>query len=137
MSTILTALQSAKKSMPDASLEAEILLSHVLEKNRAYLYAHPEMELNEAQMNRYLDLIKHRMQGIPIAYLLSHREFWTLSLKVTPDTLIPRHETERLVELVLEYVPNIPHITLLDLGTGSGAIALAIAKERPHWNIDA
>lgn len=118
-------------------LEAEILLSHILKKNRAYLLAHAEDELSAEHSETFFHCIEQRVQGMPIAYIIGTRDFWSLTLKVTPATLIPRHETERLVELALELIPNTPNIRILDLGTGSGAIALAIAKERPHWQVDA
>lgn len=115
--------------------EAEILLGHVLNKTRAYLFAHPEVLLTPQQLATFEHLMAQRAQGMPIAYLTGQREFWSLNLKVNEHTLIPRHETELLVALALEFIPNLPDTYILELGTGSGAIALALAKERPNWQI--
>lgn len=131
------ALKVLDKANPDSRLEAEILLTQVLQKNRAYLFAHADKSIDPAQLQQYQQLINERAKGKPLAYIIGSREFWSLSLKVNKHTLIPRHETERLIELALELLPNIPGIRVLDLGTGCGAIALALAKERPHWIIDA
>lgn len=135
--TLNQALSVLEKSNPESRLEAEILLAHVLNKNRAYLFAHREALLTPEQLALYQTLITQRAKGSPLAYLTGTREFWSMTLKVNQHTLIPRHETERLVELALELIPNQPQVRILDLGTGSGAIALALAKERPHWIIDA
>lgn len=141
MNDIKTALSWAltvlNKEPTDARLDAEILLSYLLSKNRAYLFAFPEHQLSEEQITTYQHLILERSKGIPIAYLTGEREFWSLALKVNEHTLIPRHETERLVELALELLPSHEPIKILDLGTGSGTIALALASERPHWQITA
>lgn len=115
----------------DARLEVELLLSHVLDRSRAWLYAWPEHEVDGEQQAVFERLIEARAQGEPIAYLTGHREFWSLDLTVTPDVLIPRPETELLVELALARIPHDANVRVADLGTGSGAIALALAHERP------
>lgn len=142
MINIDTALNQAREQLgllsnEESRIDAEILLCHILNKNRAYLYTHPETLLPPAQYAHYQELIAQRRQGMPIAYITGQRDFWTLTLAVTKHTLIPRHETERLVELALELTTQDSKQSILDLGTGSGAIALALASERPHWAIDA
>lgn len=129
----MTSIHSVLKQNPER--EAEILLGHVLAKSRAYLFAHPEVLLSTQQLAAFDHLMAQRARGVPIAYLTGQREFWSLNLKVNQHTLIPRHETEVLVSLALEFIPNQPDIHVLELGTGSGAIALALAKERPGWQI--
>ncbi|RMG38569.1 MAG: peptide chain release factor N(5)-glutamine methyltransferase [Gammaproteobacteria bacterium] len=118
-----------------AASEAEILLAHLLQKNRAWLYAWPERELTETEAERYRALLERRAQGEPVAYLTGQREFWSLPLEVDHNTLIPRPETEELVAFVLEALPSRQPLRVVDLGTGSGAIALALASERPAWQI--
>ena len=120
-----------------AALEAEILLGHCLRKNRAYLRTWPEKHLSEFVYSQYQQLILRRQQGEPIAYLTGYKEFWDLHLRVTPAVLIPRPETEHLVELALARIPAEVQWQIADLGTGSGAVALAIAKERPRCQITA
>ena len=121
----------------DARLAAELLLAHALGVTRARLYAWPEHEPDPAQRDAFERLVAARASGEPIAYLTGHREFWSLDLAVTPDVLIPRHETELLVELALERIPRERAMRVADLGTGSGAIALAIARERPLARVTA
>lgn len=115
-------------------LDAELLLAHVLGKPRSYLLTWPERELTDEQLAQFGALMIRRRQGEPVAYLLGEQGFWSLALQVSPDTLIPRPDTERLVELALELGPAGP-AKVLDLGTGSGAIALALAAERGQWQL--
>jgi release factor glutamine methyltransferase len=117
-------------------LDAEVLLAHVLGKQRTYLRAWPEYQLTAAELSLFKQLLRRRMQGEPLAYLLGYREFWSLELALNSATLIPRAETEVLVEAALTQFDGKP-IRALDLGTGSGAVALALASERPAWHIDA
>lgn len=111
-------------------LDAELLLEQVLGKSRGQLRAYPERVVDETAERSFEDLLLARLQGVPLAYLAGQREFWSLPLKVTRDTLIPRPDTECLVEAALDCIPPEAGWTVADLGTGSGAIALAIASER-------
>jgi release factor glutamine methyltransferase len=120
-----------------AALEAELLLCHCLDKSRAYLRTWPEKLLDRETLERYKQLLQRRQQGEPFAYITGQKEFWDLQLRVTPDVLIPRPETEHLVELALEKIPTDAHWHIADLGTGSGAIGLTIAKQRPNCRITA
>lgn len=131
-------LSAALSLDPDvAGLEANILLGHALKKSRAYLLAHPEVELDDASLATFTTLLNRRLNGEPIAYILGQREFYGLEFRVTPDVLIPRPETELLVDLALARIPADSAQRILDLGTGSGAIALSIAKQRPLAQITA
>jgi release factor glutamine methyltransferase len=118
-----------------ARLDAELLLAHALGESRAWLYARPEHVPEATQRALFEILVASREHGEPIAYLTRHREFWSLDLAVTPDVLIPRHETELLVELALARIPEDRDMRIADLGTGSGAIALAIARDRPRARV--
>ena len=141
-------------------LDAELLLCHVLKKDRTYVFSHPEKTLSFDEYQQWQDLLEKRCLQMPIAYLIGQKSFWDLDLTVNEHTLIPRPETELLVEIVLEKFfdseldPAVEaagrqvaveaagrrdhkRVEMLDLGTGSGAIALALAHERPHWKISA
>jgi release factor glutamine methyltransferase len=135
MSTIDSLLNAA--ALPDSPtprLDAELLLAHVLGTSRSYLHTWPERELDAPQLERYQAAIVRRQAGEPVAYILGQQGFWSLELEVAAHTLIPRPDTELLVETVLALLPATP-TALLDLGTGTGAIALALASERPAWRL--
>lgn len=137
MITIDTALCAAPSQLPhsdSARLDAELLLCAVLGKARSYLYTWPEQVLTEEQQQRYDALMARRAAGEPVAHILGRRGFWSLELQVTADTLIPRPETELLVEAALARLPDCAG-RVADLGTGSGAIALAIAAECPDCEV--
>ncbi|HSJ47960.1 MAG TPA: HemK/PrmC family methyltransferase, partial [Gammaproteobacteria bacterium] len=138
-STLQSLLAAASASLASTSdsprLDAELLLAHALGQDRSYLRAWPERAPEPAQTARFESLLARRQAGEPVAHLLGVREFWSLALQVTPDTLIPRPETELLVERALLRIPADCPATVADLGTGSGAIALAIASERPRAQV--
>lgn len=134
---IHTASQTLKPSSDTARLDAELLLCKVLAKTRSYLFTLPEQELTPEQQQSFQQLIDQRLAGTPVAYLLGYREFWGMELAVSAATLIPRPDTELLVQLALERLETYHSPQILDLGTGTGAIALALAKERPDAQITA
>lgn len=126
---------SARLGSIDARHEAELLLLHVLDRPRSWLFAHATDPLAANDQAAFEALLARRVAGEPVAYLTGRRGFWTLDLEVDPATLIPRPETELLVELALERLPPDQSLQLADLGTGSGAIALALASERPQAQV--
>lgn len=137
--TIAQLLHQATKKLQGTSdsarLDAEVLLAHILKADRVHFLTWPEEPVSQLTQKFYLDLIERRAQGEPIAYITGYQEFWSLKLKVTTDTLIPRPETEILVQETLILMREDIHYEVADLGSGSGAIALAIASERPRCHI--
>jgi release factor glutamine methyltransferase len=136
-SALSLGLTTLATSSTSARIDSEILLAHVLHCTRTWLYTHPEHTLSSMHWETYQALIAQRAKGHPIAYLVQYQDFWSLCLRVTEDTLIPRPETELLVELTLDRLNAVEQAQILELGTGSGAIALALATERPKWSIQA
>jgi release factor glutamine methyltransferase len=139
--TITSALNWASTQfspVDTAQLDAEILLAYALQKNRSHLYAWPAKILEPEEEKHFTTLVSRKLQGEPVAYITGTKEFWSLNFTVTPDTLIPRPETELLVELTLEkFKTNLEPLTIADLGTGCGAIAISIAHEKPQWQLHA
>ncbi len=138
MTSIAQALRRASRELHASDtpqLDAEVLLMHVLGKPRSHLHAWPEARIDNTQLEQFVDLVAKRVKGQPVAYLTGQREFWSLQLEVTEHTLIPRPDTELLVEQTLALLPANRPLKILDAGTGSGAIALALAHERPRWQI--
>jgi release factor glutamine methyltransferase len=123
-------------SSDTATLDAELLLAELLQYSRAQLIAHSERFLTGAELAHYQHFVSRRKQGEPLAYIVGHKEFWSLDLRVTPATLVPRPETELLVELALQLFPQEGQPRrVADLGAGSGAVALALSQERPAWEM--
>ena len=120
-----------------ARLDAELLLARAIDVPRSYLFAHPEDTLDEAALERLEKTLQRRIAGEPMAYISGTREFYSLELIVSPATLVPRPETELLVDVALRHIPRRVEWSILDLGTGSGAIALAIARDRPLCQVTA
>ena len=141
MPTIKTLLAHAANTLTSHSdsplLDAEVLLGFVLGKPRTYLRAWCDNTLTDQQQAAFEALIKQRQQGTPIAYLTGTREFWSRDFRVTSDVLIPRPDTELLIELSLELIPKNQAVKLIDLGTGSGIIAVTLAAERPNAHVTA
>jgi len=131
-----------ENDVPSPRLNAELLLLFVLSRERAYLYAHPERELTPDEQSNFDEVVRERARGCPTQYITGHQEFWGLDLLVSPAVLIPRPETEHVVETALELVKEYRfdgpgRLRLLDVGTGSGCIGLALASELPHAEIHA
>ncbi len=139
--SISTLLQQASQQLEKLSdsplLDAQLLLADILKKDRSYLMAWPEVIPNQQETELFQSYLLQRKEEIPVAYILGYKEFWSMPFKVTPDVLIPRPETELLVEQVLEATSHLSKPKILELGTGSGAIAIALGKELPKANITA
>jgi release factor glutamine methyltransferase len=149
LTTAITRLTGAK--VPSPRMNAELLLRFILDIDRAYLYAHPERELSSGEQARYDEVLRQRARGVPAQYITGHQEFWGMDFIVTPAVLIPRPETEHLIEIVLkichpersegsavaEVRGPTSEVRIIDVGTGSGCIAIALAKELPAAEIHA
>ena len=133
--------QLTAENVPSPRMNAELLLMFTLGCDRPYLYAHPERELTLDEHSRFSEALAERSRGVPAQYITGHQEFWGMDFIVTPAVLIPRPETEHVIETVLEFVAGIPTsdipLQIVDVGTGSGCIALALAKELPKAEIHA
>ena len=127
---ITDAVERLAPSSDSARLDAEILLCQTIDMPRSYIFAHPEDELDDLTKNRFEALLQRRIDGEPMSYITGTKEFWSHELLVSPATLVPRPETELLVELALREIPRKAEWQIIDLGTGSGAIAISIAAER-------
>ena len=136
--TALTDGTEQLRSISDSpQLDTELLLARALDVPRSYLFAHPEDGLDPAAVDRFSSAMERRVSGMPIAYITGEKEFWSMLLIVSPATLVPRPETEVLVDQALQRIPESGNFSVLDLGTGSGAVALVIARERPHCDVTA
>jgi release factor glutamine methyltransferase len=130
---LLSAPTAASRDGP-VPLETRVLLAHALQLPQSRMSSHPETVTDAPRAQLYRQLLLRRAAGEPLAYLIGRREFWSLELRVTPEVLVPRPETELLVERALELGPR-AEAAVADLGTGSGAIALSLARERPQWRV--
>ncbi|MFT5549873.1 MAG: release factor glutamine methyltransferase [Candidatus Azotimanducaceae bacterium] len=136
LNTVLDwARQKIGSSSDSAALDAELLLAHCIGKSRSYLYTWPEQALSDEHWETYQSLIAQRLIPTPVAYLLGEREFFSLDFKTTPAALIPRSDTELLVEAALKLCPNHSNFSILELGTGTGAIAITLKLHRPSYTV--
>lgn len=140
--TILAILQWTtryfrEKQIQNPRLTAEVLLAHVLQQDRMYLYVHHDQPLELEERTQFKTLIKRRIQGVPTQYLVGKQEFWSMEFQVAPGVLIPRPETEHLVEAAITLAAQFPQPTIVDIGTGSGIIAISVKKELPHASVHA
>ncbi len=126
-----------QKEVENPKLTAEVLLAHTLNADRMHLYVHFEQPLQKKERDRFKTLIRQRVQGIPTQYLTGKQEFWSLEFQVAPGVLIPRPETEHLVEAAIKVAAQFSQPAILDIGTGSGIIAICLKKELPAANISA
>ena len=131
------AIQQLHDYVDDPYTDSHALMSHCLHQNRAWLIAHADDALGESEHSAFKRLVDARQHGMPVAHLIGSREFWSMLFEVTPDTLIPRPETEHLIECALALPLPASDISVLDFGTGSGIIAITLAKERPDWVLTA
>ena len=134
---VAEATERLSTNSDSARLDAEILLCQCINMDRSYLFAHPEDVLDDLAIARFEKLLQRRIAGEPIAYIMGEKEFWSQNFLVSPATLVPRPETELLVELALREIPRKADWQVLDLGTGCGAIAIAIAAERLMCDVTA
>lgn len=138
MGSVRETLQWAREEFNESDssqLDAELLLGETLGKSRTWIHTWPESVLEEQDHQHFCELVRQRKSGEPVAHLTGKQEFWSLELKVTEDTLIPRPDTETLIEQALKLIPANEPWRVADLGTGTGAIAIAIASERPECRI--
>jgi len=126
-----------KNAVGSPRLNAETLMMFVLGCNRAHLYAYPERELTDDEKQRYTEAVADRSRGVPAQYITGHQEFWGLDFLVSPSVLIPRPETEHLVETAIEIANKMDHPVIIDVGTGSGCVALALENELPRAEVHA
>ena len=141
MSSIKEVLNDAEHMLrthsDSATLDAEVLLCFTLSKQRSYLRTWPDLELLNEHKAHFFKLIQTRQKGLPIAYITGHKEFWSRDFIITHDVLIPRPDTELMIEICLQLIPNNTTQQIIDLGTGSGIIAITLAAERPHLQMNA